>query len=471
MEQAKLPIEEGNKMHPAQSAEPSLALKMEDVSSLDKVLRGYYLDQINKLEKRKDRKLARQLLENHLVLPKSRQRTSKDTAYIKEILDIDNDLLEQLEDSRLIRRIHKSGNNPIYEISHDTLVEPILAEKNNREAISQFIKKTWKYVAFLFLLWFLFGMLFENTFEVIPSLNQEKELVQTNKSIDILMKEQVLHIREDLSSFLLPLPPIVLDQALQASDSILIKLPIDPINLLSLASKEGADQDTISIKLTTPIEIPGIEQDSTLGYRNFTDVIVPLAPTYDHSGDAKNELFVKLSGLLKMTEKGGTAIPEEFNKRSEPIDMKLGHTIIQAQKNLKTVPVNFTLQLSDLFKDEYEKNTVKNIFGDRPVNLSYEVRVRPTPYAPKIEYPTVQGIEVQYADGHSRFIPGEISSTQNEKIHIVVKGESLYAIAKQYKLVDEKGNISTQALMQLNGLQSHAIVVGQELRIPVREEE
>ena len=83
---------------------------------------------------------------------------------------MDYGLLENLEDSRLIRRIHKSGNNPIYEISHDTLVEPILSEKKDREAIARFLKKSWKYLALLLLLWFLFGMLFENTFEVIPPL-------------------------------------------------------------------------------------------------------------------------------------------------------------------------------------------------------------------------------------------------------------------------------------------------------------
>ena len=66
-----------------------LELRIEDVGNLDSVLRGYYLSQIKKLEKRSDRKNARKLIENHLVLPKSRQRTSKDAAFIREKLGIE----------------------------------------------------------------------------------------------------------------------------------------------------------------------------------------------------------------------------------------------------------------------------------------------------------------------------------------------------------------------------------------------
>ena len=157
-----------NKSIKQETIQPTVALAREDVGNLDSVLRGYYRSQIKSIEKRRDRKLAQCLLQDHLILPKSRQRTSKDAAYIKEILDIDLPLLNKLEESRLIRRIHKSGNNPIYEVSHDTLVEPILAERTKRIAIIGFIKRTWKYIALLLLLWFLLGMLFEDTFEVLP---------------------------------------------------------------------------------------------------------------------------------------------------------------------------------------------------------------------------------------------------------------------------------------------------------------
>jgi hypothetical protein len=476
MEQSKIPITEKEQNKSEETVRPTLALEMEDVGNLDAVLRGYYLSQIKSLKKRKDRKQARQLLENHLVLPKSRQRTSKDAAYIKEVLDIDYGLLEKLEDSRLIRRIHKTGANPIYEISHDTLVEPILAERRGREAIARFIKRTWKYVAALLLLWFLFGMLFENTFEVIPPFTPANQSTQTPKSINIVMEEQVLDIGENLSSFLLPLPAIILDQELNPADSILIKLPIDPIRISSLNADEAMDTDTISIKLIAPIEIPVDEKDNPLTYQTFSDVVVPLAyANNDLRSPEANQIFAKFSGRLKMTTKRGTDDgATALNRRSEPIEIELGSKWVQAGKTNQSFPMNFTLQLTDFFEDENDKNNIIDAFGDRQVKLNYRVQVRPTsftpPPPPKVEYLSVQGIEVQYSDGTSKFIPGETPSdtSATEKIHIVVLGETLFSIAKKYGLVDENGNTSTKELKELNGLRDDKLSVGQTLRIPVR---
>jgi len=467
MEESEIPLTAAEQNKPEKTARPILALGMDDVSNLDEVLRGYYLSQIKSLEKRKDRKLARKLLENHLVLPKSRQRTSKDSAYIKEILGIDFSLLEKLEESRLIRRIHKSGTNPIYEISHDTLVEPILAERRSREVILRFIKKTWKYIAILLLLWFLFGMWFENTFEVIPTRPQEPQ------SIDIVMDKQVLGIGKDPTSFLLPLPPIVIDQELKPADSIFIKVPLDPIRLTRLSPEEAMGSDTISINLANPIEIPIDAKELPETYQTFSDVVVPLAYSNSGSGNSDaNRIFAKLSGNLKMTTQarnGGSA--RNPNGQLEPIVMELGDTLVRAGKSSKSVPVNFSLRLTDFFEDENDKNSIRNILGDRQVNLNYTVKVRPARVAPppaKVEYPSVEGIEVQYSDGTSRLIRNDDPSGADgtEKIHIVAAGETLFSIAKKYGLLDEKGNTSTKELKQLNALQSNTLFVGQALRIP-----
>lgn len=462
MEQQEIPITGEEQNQPETVVRPALALEIEDVGNLDAVLRGYYLSQIKSLEKRKDRKLARRLLEDHLVLPKSRQRTSKDAAYIKEVLDVDYGLLGNLEDSRLIRRIHKSGNNPIYEISHDTLVEPILAEKRDREAIARFIKRTWKYFIVLLLLWFLFGMLFENTFEVIPPL------AQTPKSIDIVMEEQAFNVGENASSFRLQLPPIIIDQALKPSDSIFIKLPLDLIPLSSLLGDEAMDSDTISIKLTSPLEVPLGVEDRPITYQAFSNIVVPLAYK---GGDAKDQnakqIYAKLSGNLKMTTDALTNKGvSEYDNPSKSIEMNLGDTLLQASNSSQSVPVNFSLRLTDFFENERDRNSIRNTVGDRQVQMNYLVKVRPTlidPVPAKIEYPSVQGIEVQYSDGTSKFIPGD---AETEKTHIVASGETLFSIAKKYGLVDENGNTSTQALKQLNELQNNTLRAGQVLRIP-----
>lgn len=450
-------------------AKPVLALEMEDVGDLGSVLRGYYLSQIKSLKKRKDRKLARRLLENHLVLPKSRQRTSKDAAYIKEILDIDQDLLEKLEESRLIRRIHKSGANPIYEISHDTLVEPILAERRNREAIALFIKRTWKYIVLLLLLWFLFGMLFENTFEVMPAL------ARNPKSIDYSMEEQVVNIGENARSYNLPLAPVIINQKLNPSDSILITLPLDLIRIPGLGADESTDSDTIALSLTSPLEVPVDTTGRPVTYHTFSDVIVPLAfkgGNADDPADA-NRVYAKLSGELMMTTAAASeAIPGAYERQmATPIEMELGDTLVAAGRTAQSVPVNFNLRLTDFFENEADRNRIRNALGDRPVQLRYTVQVAAAPAPPptkEVELPTVQGIEVQYSDGTKKFISGDAApgAATTERIHIVAAGETLFSIAKKYGIVDENGNTSIEPIKKLNGLRGNTISVGQALRIP-----
>ena len=448
---------------------PILALAREDVGNLDAVLRGYYVSQIKSLKKRKDRKLARQLLENHLVLPKSRQRTSKDAAYIKEILGIDRDLLGKLEESRLIRGIRKGGTNPIYEVSHDTLVEPILAEKRDREAIIGFIKKTWKYLLLLLLLWFLFGMLFENSFELIPEPTEEP------KRIDIVMEEQVIGIGENPAAFMLPLPPIVINQPLNPADSILVKLPLDPINLSNINTNESMGSDTISINLKDPIEVPVNLEGLPVTYQTFSGVVVPLGyANSDSNTQNDNRIFAKLSGNLKMTARTGEeSRPTGYDSPLESIKMELGDTLVQAKKSAQSVPVNFNLRLTDFFANENDKNKVRNALGDRQVKLSYMVKVSPAPTQPppkRIETPSVQGFEVYYSDGTKKFISGDDTPApgRTEQTHIVAKGETLFSIAKQYGIVDEYGNTSTDPIKKLNGLRGNMISAGQVLLIPER---
>lgn len=466
MEQQETPMTSDPTSTPEEEVRPVLALAMEDVGNLDAVLRGYYLSQIKSLEKRKDRKLARQLLEDHLVLPKSRQRTSKDAAYIRETLEMDDALLENLQNSRLIRRIHKSGNNPIYEISHDTLVEPILAEKRDREAIARFIKRTWKYFALFLLLWFLCGMLFEKTLDVLPSFTQRAQ------RINLSVPEQVLNIGEGNRSFVLSLPPVTIDQDLRSGDSIFMRLPLDPIriNRPGDMGQGEAVSDTISIQLTAPIEVPLAAQDAPTRFQNFSDIIVPLAYQGGDTDEAAAQpLYARLSGNLKLTNDVLTAKGvSEYDQSLRSIEMDLGDTLIQAGRSSKTVPVSFSLQLTDLFENEIDKNYIRTAVGDRLVNMNYLVQVRPgeaPPPSVRVEYPAVEGIEVQYADGTSKFIPGNAASDQT---HTVVAGETLFSIAKRYSLVDAEGNTSTTALKQLNGIKGNSISVGQVLKIPKR---
>ena len=462
MEQHEISATGEEQQETEQTVRPALALAMEDVGNLDAVLRGYYLSQIKSLEKRKDRKLARRLLEDHLVLPKSRQRTSKDAAYIKETLEVEHDLLVKLEDSRLIRRIHKSGNNPIYEISHDTLVEPILSEKRDREAIARFIRRTWKYAALLLLLWFLCGMWFENSFEVLPTIAKKPQVVREN------MNKLRLDVGENTSSMTLSLPAVVIDRKLKPNDSIFIRLPIEATRIASLTGGASAASDTIAIQLMSPIEVPlGIEE-RPLTYQTFSNIVVPLTFQGGANGDEDAKpVYAKLSGNLKMTnnvliERGVS----EYDNGVSSVRLDLGDTLVQAGRTARSIPVNFSLRLTDFFDSEQDKNSIRNTLGDRLVDMNYTVEVQPGSIPPpreRVEYPSVQGIEVQYSDGTSKFIPGD---SQSQQTHTVAAGETLFSIAKKYGLVDAEGNTSTTALKQLNELRGNAISVGQVLRIP-----
>ncbi|HKK76145.1 MAG TPA: LysM peptidoglycan-binding domain-containing protein [Saprospiraceae bacterium] len=447
---------------------PILALNREDVGNLDSVLRGYYLSQIQSLEKRKDRKLARRLLQNHLILPKSRQRTSKDVAYIKEILGMENELLEKLEESRLIRRINQSGNNPIYEVSHDTLVEPILAEKRDRMAIAAFLKRIWKYAAVFLLLWFLSGMVFQDAFEVLPDLFRQPH------TIDLYFDRQTIGIDDRNRNYDISLPPMTLEEDIKPYDSLRIHIPLSPIDLSRIRNtapginnRSSGTGDTIAIFLAEPIVVPMDKNGDPSAYQSFSDMLIPLA-TY--GGSTGDKIYARVSGSLKMTnstnDRDGL---EEYNQPlSFPIQVELGDTLVQAGRSARSVPVSFNLRLTDLFEDEKDKNEIRNLLGDRQVNLNYTVRVGPTPVVPpqvKIEYPAVQGVEVQYADGTRRFISGQ-DINGDQTLHVVAAGETLFSIAKKYGVVDPSGNTSVQPIKALNNLQGNTLSVGQTLRIP-----
>jgi hypothetical protein len=245
-------------------------------------------------------------------------------------------------------------------------------------------------------------------------------------------------------------------------------LPLEAVDVPRLRRMQGRNtSDTLSIVLASPIEVPLPAEGPGSSYQSFSDVLVPLA-----TGAEAEPIYATVSGSLRLTRDAGGPASDPITEYNEllrrPIQLELGDTLIRASTSARSVPVNFTLQLSDLFESEVDKNNIRTVVGDRPVRLSYTVRVGPAPTAPpppKVELPAVQGIEVQYSDGSKRFIPNT-SGSETETIHVVAAGETLFSIAKKYEVRDASGKISTQILMELNGLQSTALSVGQRLRIP-----
>lgn len=93
------------------------------------ILKNYYNTQVSLLGTDEEQMAARKLLEEGLIVNKRRIGVAQ--AVVKETYNISDDLLEKLLTSRLIRP-EDTRLGRTYEISHDTLVKPILAAYEKR---------------------------------------------------------------------------------------------------------------------------------------------------------------------------------------------------------------------------------------------------------------------------------------------------------------------------------------------------
>ncbi len=97
----------------------------------DKVLRNHYEQVLSQLGNADEQLLCRQLLENDLMENNNRVRLPE--GIVKERLKKNDTLLQKLLLSRLIKIETDAYGSIYYEISHDSLKEPILKSKGERE--------------------------------------------------------------------------------------------------------------------------------------------------------------------------------------------------------------------------------------------------------------------------------------------------------------------------------------------------
>lgn len=441
--------------------EEMLIVEPDDLGNLDRVLRGYYLGQIKQIERRKERRKARKLIENHLVLPKSRQRTSKDGAYIQEMLGIESPLLRQLEESRLIRRLNKSGHNPIYEVSHDTLVEPILAERSNREAIILFFRKYGRWFLLLLLLLFGFGMLFENWFDVVDdslTLAPPPARGVALEASNGIVAEKGTHEK----TLIVPFNQI---KDFRRNDSLTLYVGVNVTAHPELDQQSGGD--TIALNLgPVPLNLPAATvqrliangKDTALPVR----VMIPMGGTPDSSGLMADVAGTALLRLIPETNSRSIAgLGPNANQRTrgsgqEVVQANLGREAVQAGANARTVSLDTTVVLADLISGD---QMARDVLKGKSLRLTYQVEVAPAPkQGGNIEYLPVAGIEVQYPDGTKRFIPSAPGAADQPVNHTVQPGETLYKISKLYGVPPEQ-------IKQLNKLQGNTIKVGDVLKV------
>ncbi|MBV6442924.1 MAG: hypothetical protein DYG98_26455 [Haliscomenobacteraceae bacterium CHB4] len=103
-----------------------------DVGDPEQVFRDYYDNQIALIEDPAEQLSARRLIEEGLVYEKEQRRLTLFDVQIRETYGISDDLLRRLVDTHLLRAEPNLRGGYTYELSHDTLVTPVLKAKARR---------------------------------------------------------------------------------------------------------------------------------------------------------------------------------------------------------------------------------------------------------------------------------------------------------------------------------------------------
>ena len=103
-----------------------------DVGDPEVVFRNYYDNQISRIEDPEEQLAARKLIEEGLVYEKEQRRLSLYEGQIRDDFCISDDLLRRLVDTHLLRAEPSLRGGYTYELSHDTLVMPVLKAKAKR---------------------------------------------------------------------------------------------------------------------------------------------------------------------------------------------------------------------------------------------------------------------------------------------------------------------------------------------------
>lgn len=116
-------------------------IKKEDINDPQKVYENYYENHIGKIEDLNDQLAARRFIEEGLVFEEEERRLSLYEGVILKQYGINYKLLQTLVDSHLIRAEPSMQKGYTYELSHDTLVPPVLKAKTRRLHAERVLKE------------------------------------------------------------------------------------------------------------------------------------------------------------------------------------------------------------------------------------------------------------------------------------------------------------------------------------------
>lgn len=107
-------------------------ITISDINYPERILERYYYDKIEEIEGEENQLAARRLIEEGLIFEEEQRRLSLYEGQINTAYNIGPDLLRQLLDTHLIRSESSMRGGFTYELSHDTLVGPVLKAKAER---------------------------------------------------------------------------------------------------------------------------------------------------------------------------------------------------------------------------------------------------------------------------------------------------------------------------------------------------
>lgn len=109
----------------------------DDLGNLDHIFNNYYTTQISSLGDLHDQRAARLLIENGLIFEDDQRRLSLYEGQIDRDYQVSPELLRKLVDTHLIRSEPDPRGGFVYELSHDSLIAPILKAKKEREELER----------------------------------------------------------------------------------------------------------------------------------------------------------------------------------------------------------------------------------------------------------------------------------------------------------------------------------------------
>lgn len=113
-------------------AQGKTLIKKSDLQQPQAILEEYYWSKINAITKPNERLAARRLIEEGLVFEEEERRLNLYEGQIEKNYGVSDALLKRLVDSRLLRAEPSLRGGYTYELSHDTLVQPVLKAKAER---------------------------------------------------------------------------------------------------------------------------------------------------------------------------------------------------------------------------------------------------------------------------------------------------------------------------------------------------